>query len=176
MKKSVLILFSAICIFVLVVFVLFNFVMFPKKYNRFVSAYSAMFDIDRVLVFSVIKAESGFDRNAVSGSGAVGLMQIMPKTASWIAKELEEDFDEKKLFDAELNIRYGCFYLKHLTDKFKDVWVAVAAYNAGESVVKNWTDQQGRLIESKISYRETKNYVAKVKKYFAVYKNLENQV
>lgn len=176
MKKSVLILFSVICIFVLVVFVLFNLVMFPKRYNRFVSVYSAMFDVDRALVFAVIKTESGFDRNAVSSSGARGLMQLMPKTAGWIAEEMEEVFDESNLFDAEVNIKYGCFYLKYLIDKFKDVWLAVAAYNAGESVVKNWINQEGKLVESKISYPETKNYVVKVKRYFRVYKNLENQV
>ncbi|GFR34887.1 hypothetical protein TCEA9_06990 [Thermobrachium celere] len=66
-----------------------------------------------MLVFAVIKVESNFDKNAVSNKGAVGLMQIKPSTAEYISNLLKDDsFDKSKLFDPDLNIRYGCFYLK----------------------------------------------------------------
>ena len=173
MKKGMLIFFFVICIFVLLAFVMFNFVMYSRKYSEHVNCFANMYELDEALVYAVIKTESGFDENAVSGAGAKGLMQLMPKTAEWVAGELGDEFVEDYLFDAKTNIKYGCFYLRYLIDKFDNVWVAVAAYNAGELVVRSWIDENGGLDESKISYRETKNYVLKVKRAFKVYKNLE---
>ena len=74
------------------------------------------------------------------------------------------------MFDAETNIKYGCFYLRYLFDKFKDKRVVVCAYNAGETVVKNWLDEGGKIIEEKISFKETKNYLKKVEFFEKLYK------
>ena len=138
MKKRFLILFSVICIFSVVVFIVFNFVVCFKKYETFIERYSKHYGLDSALVFSIARVESDFEPMAVSSSGARGVMQLMPNTARWIAGELGDEYSDDVLFDPETNIRYGCFYLRYLLDKFDDLWVVVAAYNAGESVVKAW--------------------------------------
>lgn len=173
MKKTILVLFSVICIFSVLVFVVFNFVMFPKKYKAFIEKYSACYNLDTAIVYAIANVESDFDEKAVSSAGAMGVMQLMPATAEWIAGELGEEYDEKMLFDAETNIWYGCFYLRYLLDKFGDVWVVVAAYNAGEGVVREWIAEDGSLNEDAIGYGETKRYVSKVRRCYRAYKNAE---
>ncbi len=74
------------------------------------------------------------------------------------------------MFEPETNIKYGCFYLKYLFDKFGEQDIVVCAYNAGEGKVFDWIDN-GKLQRDKIDYDETKNYLAKVEKYYKVYKS-----
>lgn len=169
MKKIFILFFSVMFVCVLIV-VFFKLVVFPNKYNDFVEIYSRRYGIEEELVFAIIKTESGFDKRAVSSSGALGLMQIVPSTAKWIAYELGEEFDEMKMFDPETNIEYGCFYLRYLFDKFNGFNEVVCAYNAGEGVVRNWLDEDGFVVEEKIDYAETKNYLKKVKVFYDVYK------
>ena len=173
MKKVVLVLFSVVCIFSMLAFVVFNFVVAPNKYESFIEKYAGDYGLESALVYAVAKTESNFDADAVSSSGARGILQLMPSTAQWVAGRLGEEYSDDLLFDAETNIRYGCFYLRYLTEKFKDVWVVVAAYNAGEGAVRDWINEDGSLDENVISYGETKRYVSKVKKYYSIYKNKE---
>ncbi len=173
MKKWILILFSVICAFTLILFCIFNFLIYPKKYKNFVIEYSSEFNLDTSLVYAIIKAESNFNPNAVSPSGAKGLMQLINSTASWIASELGETYVENNLFDGETNIRYGCFYLNYLYKKFNNVDIVICAYNAGENAVRNWLDENGNLVIDKISYLETKNYYKKVKGYIRIYSSNE---
>ena len=100
-------------------------------------------------------------------------MQIIPLTAKWIASEFNEEYSEEKLYDAETNIKYGCFYLNYLYEKLNNMDAVICAYNAGETVVKNWLDNTGNVIAEKISYSETKNYYKKVKGYYSIYKHKE---
>ena len=172
MRKTVLIFFSVICFFCACFVIVFNFVMFPERFKAYVDKYSVEFGVDRALVYAVIKAESGFDKNAKSKAGAVGLMQIMPSTAIFIANELDENnFVEEDLFDEQVNIRFGCFYLKYLFNKFLDVKAVVCAYNAGETVVRTWLGKDGLLDENKIVYAETRIYLKKVLRFYEIYKN-----
>lgn len=161
--------FGAVCLLVGVVFLLFNFVIYPKKYQSFVYRFSNEYNLERSLVYAVIKTESNFNASAVSRSGAMGLMQILPSTAKWIAGELEEEFNENQLFEPETNIKYGCFYLRYLMDKFLSIDAAICAYNAGEGAVRAWLDGEGNVEEEKITYSETKKYLKKVKNYIKVY-------
>ncbi len=170
-NKLIIIIFSSFLILTIVLFSVFNFVLYPKKYSDYVNFYSKEYNIDSALVYAVIKAESDFDKNAKSKSGAIGLMQIIPRTAKWIAEELGENFDENNLFKPETNVRYGCYYLNYLSNKFDNINAVICAYNAGESVVRGWLDDEGKLDESKITYSETKNYLRRVKGFFKVYKN-----
>ena len=133
-------------------------------------AYSEEFGIDRELVYAMIKVESDFDKNAVSKSDALGLMQILPKTAKWIASELRIEYSRDKMFDPETNIKFGCFYLKYLFDKFGEMDIVICAYNAGEGKVLEWV-RDNKLEREKIDYLETKNYLSKVEKYYKVYGN-----
>jgi soluble lytic murein transglycosylase len=142
----------------------------PKKYKNYVFKYSNEFGLDLNLVYSIIKVESDFKTNAVSKSGALGLMQILPSTAKWIAKELGEEYLKEKMFEPETNILYGCFYLDYLFDRFGDMEIVICAYNAGEGKVLDWIEN-GKLERNEIDYEETRNYLAKVEKYYRIYKS-----
>ena len=170
MKRKVVIGFAIICVIFLFGSIFFHCVAFPKKYRKYVYSFSDKYEIDSALVFAIIKTESNFNKNAVSKSGAIGLMQIMPTTATWIAGELNLEFDASCLLEPEKNIMFGCFYLRYLFDKFEYMDVVIAAYNAGEGKVVEWLDENGRLIQEKIDFSETKNYVKKVIKFYNFYK------
>lgn len=175
MKKMILIFFSVICFFSAVIFVVFNFFMFPLKFKTDVFKWSKEYDVDSDLVFAIIKAESGFNKNAESNVGALGLMQIMPETGEWIADALNiDDFETSDLFDEKTNIRFGCFYLRYLFDKFDNEKFVVCAYNAGETVVRKWLGDDDILLESEILFAETRQYLDKVLKFRDVYKNRLN--
>ena len=152
-------------------------VIFPRKYLKEVTDNCALFGGDAALVFAVIKAESGFDENGVSGKGAVGLMQITPKTAEFIAKNLFGE-EPQDLFDPETNIRYGVRYLAYLREKFADEKSAIAAYNAGEGNVGRWLEDKelssdGKIL-IKVPFPETQSYIEKVYSFRKVYSILYN--
>lgn len=165
--------FSSALILTIILFSIFNFVVTPKKYNNYVEVYAEEYNLDRALVYAVIKVESDFNKKALSSAGAMGLMQLIPSTASWIAGELGENFEKDNLYDPETNIKYGCFYLNYLFGKFNDISAVVCAYNAGETIVKNWLNESGKIEESKITYSETKKYYKKVLGYYNTYQNNE---
>lgn len=107
----------------------------PDDRDRIVRAVEVgarRFDLDPFLVLAVIEVESGFDREAVSDVGALGLMQLRPLTARWVAAELGLDYpSDAILFDPEPNILLGSCYLRLLLDRFGDVDMALVAFNAG---------------------------------------------
>lgn len=108
------------------------------------------YDVNPLLVDSVIQVESNYNPFAVSPKGAEGLMQLMPATA--------QRFGVTNSFDPKQNIEAGVRYLKFLQDTFQDDRLAIAAYNAGEKAVAKYKDVP--------PYPETVSYVAKVgKKY-----------
>lgn len=153
----------------------------PNEYTAFVEKYSAEYGVPENMVYAVIKTESGFDSSAVSGKGAVGLMQMMPETFEWLTKDiLREHLSAGMLYDPETNIKYGTYYLSRLYNRFGDWDTALAAYNGGEGRVSEWlTDsrysQDGKkLIIDNIptEYSETENYVGKVNKALGKYNKL----
>ncbi|MBE8954712.1 MAG: lytic transglycosylase domain-containing protein [Quinella sp. 2Q5] len=146
--------------------------LYPFPYRTTVESYSARWKVDKFLAVAVMKVESNFSESAHSHSGAVGLMQIMPETAAWIAYQLGESPDEiaddiKHLREPETNIRYGTWYLAELEDEFggNDV-LALAAYNAGRGNVREWMERNhwGENFSDvdKIPYAETRDYVKRV--------------
>lgn len=151
---------------------------YPLEYADIIDEYSAEYQLDPALVCAVIYAESGFRSDAVSVDGARGVMQIMPETGEWIASKLgEDDFTVERLFEPELNIRYGCWFLNYLFYRFSgDSQKALAAYNAGQGNVDSWLarpecSSDGVTLEY-IPVRETRNYVKKVKAAHDVYLEL----
>ena len=101
---------------------------YPQKYHSLVKQYSAQYDLDPYLVLAVIKTESNFNENVESNKGAKGLMQIMDSTGEWIASKLEIDnFKVEMLFDPEINIKFGCWYINNLLIEFNDLSLALAA-------------------------------------------------
>lgn len=151
---------------------------FPEGYKELVEGAANEFQIDPLLVYAVMMQESEFNEKAVSGSGAVGLLQIMPGTGEEIARKLSYPlFKEDKLFLPEININFGTWYLKTMITRFKgNLPLAVAAYNAGPTAVDEWLKKWGRLdtdeFVENIPYQETRKYVERVIGYYEVYKTI----
>lgn len=141
---------------------------YPKDYNYLVREYSKRYEVDNELVFSVIKAESNFDKNATSKKGAIGLMQIMPQTGKWVAENIGmENYSPDLLYEPEINIEIGCYYLSYLIDLYEnDTICALCAYNAGPSNVDKWL-KNGKI--DKIDFPETEKYVREVTKNIKIY-------
>ncbi len=148
----------------------------PVQYAKYIHQYADEYRIDPMLVIAVIKVESNFEKDAVSPMDARGLMQVLPKTAAWIAGELDEKYSQEKLFDPETNIRYGTFYLRYLIDHFNNEDLAIAAYNGGMGNVSDWIEEdtiskEGEKLHN-IPIDETREYVVKVKTNKEIYTKL----
>jgi soluble lytic murein transglycosylase len=137
--------------------------------------------IEKPLVLAMTRQESAFDRGAVSGAGALGMMQLMPATASKIAKLLHLPFSQKRLTkDVAYNVTLGRAYLGSLINDFSGSYVlAVAAYNAGPSRVRQWMQDHGDprrqnvdVIDwvERIPFTETRNYVQRVLENLQIYR------
>lgn len=111
-------------------------IVFPLSFREEIERSAREFGLDPALVASIVRAESGFDPNAVSAKGAQGLMQLMPETAAWQAQRIGHKFTT--LTSPPDNIRLGCAYYKYLYDKYGATLPALAAYNAGEGNVDRW--------------------------------------
>ena len=142
-------------------------------------------DENAPLVHAIIKQESGFAPSAVSQVGAIGYMQLMPATAKLVTKELNIQFDKKKLAtDIRYNVRLGSFYIKKLTDRFDgSEMLAIASYNAGPNATQRWINEfydprkekdLDKVIDwiELITYSETRNYVQRIMENLIVYKYL----
>ena len=138
---------------------------YPLRYEQIVTGHAENYHLDPQLVAAVIYQESKFDADAVSSSGAVGLMQLLPETAQGIADRTGgQGWHESDLVDPELNIRYGSWYLRHLLDKYGNEELALAAYNAGQTNVDRWRDE-GKGIQ----FSETRRYVERVQRLKEIY-------
>jgi soluble lytic murein transglycosylase len=139
---------------------------YPLEYDGLVRANARNRDLDPALVAAVIYAESRFDPNARSAAGAVGLMQLMPDTARFIARKTGgEDFVLADLRDPEINVRYGTWLLDYLREYYEgDVSAALAAYHAGPGNVDAW-----RRRGEGIAFPETAAYVGEVERLRSVY-------
>ena len=151
----------------------------PLRFEEHVMRYSEKYDVPPEIIFSVIKAESSFGPNQISPAGARGLMQIMPSTFEWlITKTGENQNPEADIFDPATNIKHGTFYLRYLYDRFGDWNLTFAAYNAGQTRVRNeWMTNPeivrgGELIISAIPFEETRNYVIRVNRNIEMYRRL----
>lgn len=150
---------------------------FPQGYREIVLKTADAFKVDPYLLFAVIKAESEFDRYAVSSAGAMGAAQIMPGTARFISSALNlKEFDMKMLFDPEISILMGGWYLKRLMEDFGALVPALSAYNGGPVNVRRWCRRWGALptidFVEFIPFSETGNYVKKVITYYIAYQLL----
>ncbi len=137
-------------------------VLYPVERLDLVRAQAAAAGLDPALVCSVVRAESRFHTDAVSPRGAIGLMQLMPDTAAWIAEKLGVTaFD---LRDPETNLRLGIWYLRYLIDRYGRVDLALAAYNAGPTRVDQWVSA------GQTAFAETSAFVDRVVRAVPVYR------
>ncbi|MGI5842084.1 MAG: lytic transglycosylase domain-containing protein [Christensenellales bacterium] len=182
MRKKVSIVFLSLTAFLLagVFFVLvYTNLRFPMMYKTQILKESYNNNLQPQIIASLINVESSFQKDAVSKRGAIGLMQVMPSTAQWVAGKIGLPYSEEKLFDVSFNIAVGSYYLKYLINKFGNLSLAICAYNAGETVVNSWLkikelSSDGKTLQS-IPYEETKNHLEKfnfnLKTYEKKYKN-----
>jgi len=145
-------------------------------YKSYITAYSKEYSIDPYLVAAIIRAESNFQKDAKSHKDAYGLMQITEPTAVWAAKKMGiKDFKKESLYDPEINIKMGCWYVMDLSKEFSGKTdLVLAAYNGGRTNVKKWLSSEefskdGENL-SYIPFKETDKYIKKVKTNYSIYK------
>ena len=147
--------------------------LFPIKYEKEISAYCKEFDVDKSLVYALIKAESNFNEKASSDANAKGLMQITDETFAFCAEKLQID-KSVSIYDTDTNLRAGIWYLSYLLEKYDgNVENAIAAYNAGFSNVDKWLSspdysKNGETLD-KVPFGETQRYIEKIIKYKKIY-------
>jgi soluble lytic murein transglycosylase len=139
---------------------------YPLRYEQIVRGHARNYSLDPALLAAVIYQESKFKADARSGSGAIGLMQLLPATAKGIALHTGGTaFRVDDLYDPELNVRYGAWYLRHLLRKYRDERIALAAYNAGQDNVDRWRRDGGG-----IRFSETRAYVDRIEDLKKIYR------
>jgi peptidoglycan lytic transglycosylase len=139
---------------------------YPLHYSSIVRVHARNYDLDASFLAAVIEQESKFQADAKSSAGAIGLMQLQPATAQGIAiRTGGSKFVLSDLYDPELNIRYGSWYLHHLMVKYGNERLALAAYNAGQQNVDRW-----RAAGEDVQFPETRAYIAKVERLKKIYR------
>lgn len=140
---------------------------YPLHYESIVRGHARNYNLDPALLAAVIYQESKFHADAKSDSGAIGLMQLLPSTAHGIALHTGgSKFRTDDLWNPEINIRYGAWYLRHLEDKYGDERTALAAYNAGQHNVDRWLASR-----KEIQFSETRAYVDRVEDLKEIYRD-----
>jgi len=152
--------------------------LYPLYYEDVIRERALEYEIDPLLVLAMIREESRFNSWNESVAGARGLMQIIFSTGEWIAQKLNvEDFNDEMLFDPEVNIDLGCWYIYYLTERFSnDSVLVISGYNAGPGTTSKWLKQYDRsdldnFVEN-VPYSETREHIKKVMKSYQMYKRL----
>ncbi len=139
---------------------------FPTPHRELIETKARQAGLEPAVVFGLIRQESRFIGDARSGVGASGLMQLMPATARWTAKQVGLAFTPQMITDREVNLQLGAAYLKRVLDDFDgSLAMAAAAYNAGPGRPRRW--REGNAMEpaawaESIPFNETRDYVKKV--------------
>ena len=147
-------------------------------YEQQIAHYAQKNGLDPYLVCAMIFCESSFKSDARSSVGALGLMQIMPETGAWLAHKVGiDDFDASMLYDPQVNMELGCWYLAFLLDRYAgDRQCAVAAYHGGQGNMDGWLQDpsisaDGKTLDN-IPEGETKKYTNRVLKVYEIYQQL----
>ncbi|MEA2087226.1 MAG: tetratricopeptide repeat protein [Candidatus Caldatribacteriota bacterium] len=152
--------------------------LYPVYYEDAIRERALEYKIDPLLVLAMIREESRFNSWNESVAGARGLMQIIFSTGEWIAQKLNlEDFNDEMLFDPEVNIDLGCWYINYLKERFlNDPILIISGYNAGPGTTSKWLKEYDRsdldnFVEN-LPYSETREHIKKVTKSYQMYKRL----
>jgi soluble lytic murein transglycosylase len=140
---------------------------YPLDYGEIVRGHARNYRLDPALLAAVIYQESKFKAHARSDRGAIGLMQLLPETAEGIAERTGgSKFRVADLYNPEINVRYGAWYLRHLLDKYGSERTALAAYNAGQANVDRW-----RARGLGVQFDETRHFVDRVEHLKRIYRH-----
>ncbi|HAJ31908.1 MAG TPA: hypothetical protein DCK79_00805 [Candidatus Atribacteria bacterium] len=152
--------------------------LYPLYYEDMIKERALEYEIDPLLVLAMIREESRFNTWDESVAGARGLMQIIFSTGEWIAQKINlEEFNDEMLFDPEINIDLGCWYINYLKGRFSnDSILVISGYNAGPGTTGKWLKQYDRsdldnFVEN-VPYSETREHIKKVMKSYQMYKRL----
>ena len=139
---------------------------YPVPHRDALGAASRQWDLDEALMYSLIRQESRFNPEARSRVGATGLMQLMPATARWVAKQIPvQPYKPQMLVQPEVNIHMGTYYFRRVLTELRHPMLATAAYNAGPGRARRWRDEralEGAIYAETIPFNETRDYVKKV--------------
>lgn len=150
--------------------------LYPCKYAEEISRYSELYGVDGFLLYALIETESGFDPEAVSNAGAIGLTQITEETFDWLKLKMGTAESFEQLFEPEISIKYSAFFLGLLTEEFGERQTVAAAYHAGRGQVNEWLadpeiSPDGSTLAS-IPAKDTAHYVNKIEKNYRIYTTL----
>jgi soluble lytic murein transglycosylase len=140
---------------------------YPMPYRELFSEYAKTYSLDEAWILGIVRQESRFITDARSGAGAAGLMQVMPRTARFVAHRIGiRRYDGRSVTEAKTNITLGTGYLRIVLDQLGSQVLASAAYNAGPSRARRWRDAgralEGAVYAETIPFAETRDYVKKV--------------
>ena len=152
---------------------------YPRKYDEYVTYYAGKYQIDPYILYSIIRTESNFNPQAESNVGARGLMQITEITFDWIKTKIAPDepltFDD--LYDPEVNIRFGSYFISYCLQRYDDdLATAAAAYHSGLGTVDTLLadsqySQDGKVLDA-FPYPQMRRYVQKVTDAYAQYSEI----
>ncbi len=149
---------------------------YPLEHEEVVRQEAARNGLDPALVAAVIDTESGFVADSRSGEGAVGLMQVQPDTASFVAGLPDRPSPSPdRLGEPEVNIAYGTRFLRYLVDRYGSVDLALVAYNGGPANLGRWLEEaetQGRALRvpDDVPFAETRGFVSRVREATPIYR------
>lgn len=139
---------------------------YPTPHREAMTAASQQFGVDEAMMFGLIRQESRFNAVIKSRVGATGLMQLMPATARWVAKQIPvNDYRPALLTDPQTNVTMGTYYFRRVLTDLGDPILATAGYNAGPGRARRWQDAkplEGAIYAESIPFNETRDYVKKV--------------
>ncbi len=146
---------------------------YPMRYEKEIAAVAKTYNVDPYLLAAVARTESGFDPEAKSHAGAVGLMQLLPSTAKWVTGLSGwKGPDNPALTNPQDSLELGACYLAYLQRTFDNPIAALAAYNAGQNAVRGWVEKAGgsdSFGPEDIPYPETREFVRRVQRYQSLF-------
>lgn len=154
----------------------------PRAYEDLVHAAATRHGVEPELLFAVMRVESVYNPRIISYAGAIGLMQIMPRTGRLIAHRLgRQDFTVDQLLEPEVNVDFAAWYLASLIERFDGrLPLAIAAYNGGPHNVRRWMRDHADSMPldaflERIPFSQTHRYVRRVLTHYAAYRAQRGQ-
>ncbi len=144
------------------------------EYTDYIQEAADRYKVNPYIIAAMAKCESDFDPNATSSAGAVGVMQMMPETATEVANQGLVDstkYPPQNLNDPEVSINYGAAYLRYLVERYHEMNPAIAAYNAGMGNVDKWLSEDND-IRASVGFSETEKYIQMVNRAKSMYEKL----